>query len=86
MMTVGELARVGEQQIDMVDSWQLGRRARWPILRVFARRFVEEIELGRYVRELLATRRWTVVRVVPHVEDGGRASTHVFDIFGVPMR
>jgi hypothetical protein len=72
-----------EERIDTIDVWQLARRARWPILRVLARRFVEETELGGYVRELLATRRWSLVRVVPHVDERGAQSTHVFDVYGI---
>jgi hypothetical protein len=37
-------------------------------MRLFAPNFVEQVELGRYVRRLLATRRFSVVRVVPHLD------------------
>ena len=73
-----------EELIGTVDVWQLRSRIRWMIMRAFARHFVEEVELGRYMRDLLATRRWSVVRVVPHVNAQGLPSSHVFDVYGVP--
>jgi hypothetical protein len=70
--------------IDTVDVSRLSSGIRWMIMRPFAPRFVEEVELGRYVRGLLATRRWSMVRVVPHQDEQGVPSRHVFDVFGVP--
>jgi hypothetical protein len=54
------------------------------ITRLVSRHFVEEVELGRYMRGLLATRRWSVVKVVPHRDEHGVLSPHVFDVYGVP--
>jgi hypothetical protein len=75
---------VQEELIGTVDVWELKSGIRWMIMRAFARRFVEEVELGRYMRELLKTRQWSVVRVVPHINPQGLPSTHVFDVYGVP--
>jgi hypothetical protein len=74
-----------EQFIDTVDLHQLRSGTLWPIIRVFAPHFVEEIELGRYMRRLLATHRWSVVRVVPHTEHQIGPSKHVFDVYGQPV-
>ena len=68
--------------IGTVDVSELNE-LRWPFMRIFARRFVEEVELGRYLKRLLATRRWTDVRVVPHLENGV-PSTLVLDVCGHP--
>lgn len=73
-----------EQFIGTVDVAEL-RSIRGAIVRLLARHYAEEMELGRYLRELLATRRWSVVRVVPHSTEQGVPSTHVFDIYGVPV-
>jgi hypothetical protein len=73
-----------EEFIGTVDVWELKSGIRWMITRLFSRHFVEEVELGRYLRSLLATRRWSVVRVVPHMNQQGLPSTHVFDVYGVP--
>jgi hypothetical protein len=73
-----------EEFIGTVDVWELKSGIRWMITRLFSRHFVEEVELGRYLRSLLATRRWSVVRVVPHSNPQGLPSTHVFDVYGVP--
>lgn len=73
-----------EEFIGTVDVWELKSGIRWMITRLFSRHFVEEVELGRYMRGLLATRRWSVVRVVPHMNEEGLPSTHVFDVYGVP--
>ncbi|MDQ6673981.1 MAG: hypothetical protein M3069_25090 [Chloroflexota bacterium] len=78
------IAQPIEERIEIVDIWQLRNGLRWPIMRVLARRFVEEVELGRYMRALLATRRWSVVRVVPRADERGLPSTHVFDVYGIP--
>lgn len=71
-----------EELIDTVNVWEL-RTYRWPFLRALFPRFVAEMELGRYLRRLLATRRWTALRVIPH-DVNGRPSDHVFDVYGQP--
>jgi hypothetical protein len=73
-----------EEFIGTVNVRQLRSGIRWMIMRAFAPHFVEEVELGRYLRGLLATRRWSVVRVVPHTNPEGSPSTHVFDVYGMP--
>ena len=72
-----------EQFIGTVDVAEL-QSMRGAIMRLLARHYAEELELGRYLRELLATRRWSTVRVVPHTNEQGVPSTHVFDVYGVP--
>ena len=72
-----------EEPIATVDVWTLAAQARWPIVRAFTHRFVEQMDLRRYTRELLASGEWSVVRVQPHPEAAGLPSTHVFDVFGV---
>ena len=69
--------------IGTVDAWELSSEIRWMITRLVSRHFVEEVELGRYLRGLLATRRWSVVKVVPHRNEQGVPSTHVLDVYGV---
>ncbi len=78
------MMRANEQFIDTVDLRQLRSGSLWPIMGLLAPHFVEEIELGRYMRRLLATHRWSVVRVVPHPEAQDVPSKHVFDVFGSP--
>lgn len=73
-----------EQFIGTVDVWQL-RQVRWPFMRLLARHFVEEVELGRYMRRLLATGHWSAVRVVPRAHPA-QANAHVFDVYGQPRR
>jgi hypothetical protein len=72
--------QVDEEFIGTIDVWQL-RQLRWPVLRMLARHYVEERELGRYVRDLLKSKRWNAVRVVPHPEPHGE-HPHVFDLYG----
>ncbi len=71
-----------EQFIETVNLWQL-HEVRWPIMRLLSPHFVAEVELGRYMKRLLATGRWRVIRVVPH-EDAGHPSDHQFDLYGQP--
>jgi hypothetical protein len=75
--------RPTEQFIGTVDVGEL-QSIRGAIMRILARHYAEEMELGRYLRELLATRRWSMVRVVPHTNEQGVPSTHVFDVYGIP--
>jgi hypothetical protein len=70
-----------EEHIGTVDVWQLGLLGRWPIMRMLAPGFVEELELGRYMRNLLASHRWRMVRVVPRAN-----ARNVLDIYGIPVR
>jgi hypothetical protein len=72
------------EPIAAVDAWQLGRALPWPIMRLFARRFVEQYALSQYERSLLATHRWSTLHVVPHTDERGIRSTHLFDISGEP--
>ena len=68
-----------EELIGTVDIGQL-HEIRWPIMRLLAGRYVEEMEMGRYMRNLLATRHWAVVRMVPRKTLQGAPSTRVFDV------
>jgi hypothetical protein len=72
-----------EEFIGRVDVRELKSGIRWMITRVLSPSFAEEVELGRYMRGLLTTRRWSVVRVVPHRDERGVPSPHVFDLYGV---
>jgi hypothetical protein len=56
---------------------------RWGPLRQMFPRFVEEIELARYLKKLLVTERCRAVQVEPHRDPDGRPSTHIFDVFVV---
>ena len=76
-----EERKIPDEFIETIDVWAL-RSLRWPVMRVLSRHFVEERELRRYERGLLATGRWTLVRVAPHQSDAGTASTHIFDVYG----
>ena len=71
-----------EQFIGSIDVWEL-RHFRWPFMRALCRRYVELRELQHYEHELLATQQWARVRCVPHPDGGGKASQHVFDVYGV---
>jgi hypothetical protein len=68
-----------EVVIGEVPLSQVRGRVRWPLMRMMAPRFVEQVELQRYVRELLRSGRWSRVRVAPHPR-----SVHVYDVYGVP--
>ena len=71
-----------EELIGTVDIGQL-HEIRWPFMRILAGRYVEEVEMARYMHTLLATRRWAVVRMVPRSTLQGALSTRVFDVYGV---
>lgn len=68
--------------IATLDVWQL-RQLRWPIMRVFARRFVERAELRRYIRELLNGGEWADVVTLPRQDGAYAREPHLFDVYGV---
>jgi hypothetical protein len=78
-----QVSSSGEQFIGTVDVWEL-HQLRWPFLRVLARHFVETQELSHYERDLLTSGRWSRVRCSPHAGEAGLASTHLFDVYGMP--
>lgn len=59
------------------------RSLRWGPIRQLFPMFVEELELGRYLKRLLRGSANRAVAIVPHRELDGRQSTHVFDVNGV---
>ncbi len=69
--------------IGVLDVWQR-RELRWPIMRVFAPRFVERAELRRYERELLESGQWADIVALPLEDVAYPREQHVFDIYGVP--
>jgi len=73
-MRSNAVSAIQEELIGTVDIGQL-HEIRWPFMRLLAGRYVEEMEMGRYMRTLLTTRRSTLQ---------GALSTRVFDVYGVP--
>jgi hypothetical protein len=55
----------------------------WGPMRQLCPGFVEDIELGRYLKKLLASSSCRAVRLEPHRDASGQKSTHVFDVFFV---
>lgn len=70
----------GEAPVATVDVKQLNTLW-WGPMRQLAPSFVEELELGRYLKRLLADTRCRAVQIEPHRDPSGRVSTHVFDVF-----
>jgi hypothetical protein len=68
------------QPLATVDVHEL-RTVRWGPLRQLCPTFVEEIELGRYLRQLLARSENHAVTLEPHQEANGTKSSHVFDVY-----
>ena len=69
-----------EELIATIDAHEL-HGIRWGMMRQMFPKFVEEIELGRYLRELLTSGHYGVVRVSRHRDSGGQLSTHAFDVY-----
>lgn len=69
--------------IGTVDASEL-RTVRWGLMRPLFPRFIEELELGRYVRKLLSTGRWSAIRIEQHRLPDGRISIGQFDIYEIP--
>jgi hypothetical protein len=68
--------------ITTIDAASLST-IRWGLMRAMFPRFVEEMELGRYVRSLLSSGRAATVRIEPHRQANGLISEHEFDIYGL---
>jgi hypothetical protein len=54
---------------------------RWGMMRQMFPRFIEDIELGRYLRTLLTSGHYEAVRIVPHRGPDGQPSSHVFHVY-----
>jgi hypothetical protein len=70
----------GRQLLATVDARDLNT-LRWGPLRQMFPGFAEEIELGRYLKAILAKAACRTVQIEPHRTMDGRASTHIFDVF-----
>ena len=57
-------------------DWRELNTLRWGPLRQLFPSFVEEIELGRYLKQVPASVECCAVEIAPH-----EGSTHVFDVF-----
>ena len=62
-----------------IDIRQLNT-LRWGPIRQMFPAFVEDIELGRYLKRLLVSSQCRAVQLQPHREPDGTLSTHVFDV------
>jgi hypothetical protein len=51
------------------------------LMRELYPQFVEELELGRFVRELLSSEHCAAVRIERHPTADGSVSSHVFDVY-----
>ena len=79
-MTVPTQTPRSEQLIATIDAREL-HGIRSGIMRQMFPRFVEEAELGRYLRRLLSGGDNGAVRIEPHGDSAGRPSTHIFDVY-----
>jgi hypothetical protein len=87
MLSVQEVSRMpagthGEAPVTTIDVTELDTLM-WGPLRAMFPSFVEEIELGRYLRRVLERRQCKAVQVERHIDASGQPSTHIFDVFFV---
>ena len=55
----------------------------WGPMRAMFPSFVEELELARYLKDVLADSRCRTVQIKPHRDASGAPSSHVYDVFYV---
>ncbi len=67
--------RATRRRLATVDTRELNT-IRWGPLRQMFPSFVEEIELGRYLKRLLGAMECRAVEIAPQ-----RGSSHIFDVF-----
>jgi hypothetical protein len=80
-MTISSTNRPdGLEWLATVDVRQLDS-LRWRGLRWMFPTFVDDIELTRYLKGLLAHSDIHAVTIKPHTDELGRPSTHEFDIY-----
>jgi hypothetical protein len=79
-----QLGTSNEEFIATIDLWNLGQ-VRWPVLRALCRTYVEQRELRQFEHQLLATRRWNMVRCIPQTDPASAdgAAAHVFNVYGI---
>lgn len=65
---------IGTVDVRALDS------LRWGPLRQLFPGFVEELELGRFLKQLLAKTKCTAVKIEPQRDAQGHPSDHVFDV------
>jgi hypothetical protein len=65
-----------------VDVRQLNT-LNWGPIRAMFPAFVDEMELARYLRRVLADAQCRAVRIQPHCDASGVASTHIYDVIYV---
>jgi hypothetical protein len=70
----------GRVPVPTVDVRRLNSLSWGPVRAMFPS-FVEEIELGRYLKRVLTDTPCKAVQVKPHQDAAGLPSTHVFDVF-----
>ena len=63
-----------------VDANEL-QAIRSGLMRELCPQFVEELELGRFVRDLLSSEQCAAVRIERHPTADGSVSSHVFDVY-----
>ena len=69
-----------DELVETIDVRDL-HSIRWGFMRTMFPRFVDDIELGRFLRTILATGHYSAVRVEPCRGSDGKPSTHVFDVY-----
>jgi hypothetical protein len=79
-MTVQTETSESDALVTTIDVREL-HGIRWGIMRQIFPKFVEEVELGRYLRVLLTSGHYGAVRVEPHAGPDRQPSTHIFDVF-----
>ena len=78
-MTVQTQTPRSEELVTTIDVREL-HGIPWGIMRQMFPKFVEEVQLGRYLRELLTSGHYAAVRVEPHQGPDGRPSANTFDV------
>lgn len=74
------MAASGREPLVTVDVRTL-ETVRWGPLRQLFPSFVEEIELGRYLKRLLADNECRPVQIERHCDANGAVSSHIFDVY-----
>jgi hypothetical protein len=75
------MAAATRRLIETLDTRQLPHVQWWPVLQLMFPRFIEEVELGHHLQDIMASRRAAVVEVVPHRDAAGLVEPHRFDVY-----
>ena len=77
------MATPTKQIIETIDTRQLPHLKWWTVLPLMYPEYVEDLEVQQHLRALLATGKFRLVQVEPHLGPDGNPEPHLLDVYKV---